>query len=84
MPIGITRYINAEEIKFELVDGDVVVMVSDGVSDSIEGGSWLCEELTYRWKDDLAVMAEQILAEAKKRNIRTDDMTVALTRVGSR
>jgi hypothetical protein len=29
-------------------------------------------------------MAEQILAEAKKRNIRTDDMTVALTRVKSR
>ena len=84
MPIGITRYINAEEIKFELMDGDVVVMVSDGVSDSPEGGAWLCEELTYRWKDDLGAMAEHLLAEAKKRNLRTDDMTVALTRIKSR
>ena len=36
MPVGITKEINAEEVTFELEDGDVIVMVSDGVGQSKE------------------------------------------------
>ncbi len=81
MPVGITREINAEEIRFELEEDDVVILVSDGVAQSFEDGIWLTELVSFDWTDDLNVMAEKILEEAKKNNQRSDDMTVALTRI---
>lgn len=83
MPIGITREINAEEIKFELQEGDIIVMISDGVAQSFEDGIWLANMLTYEWEEGegLQAMSEKILAGAKSNNKRSDDMTVGLIKV---
>lgn len=83
MPIGITREINAEEIKFELREGDIVVMMSDGVAQSFEDSIWLANMLTYEWDEGegLQAMSEKILAGAKINNKRSDDMTVGLIKV---
>lgn len=83
MPIGITREINAEEIKFELADGDVIVMLSDGVAQSFEDSIWLADMLTFEWKDTdgLQEMSEKILAGAHANNKRSDDMTVGLIKI---
>ena len=81
VPIGIMRELDAEQIKFDLADGDVIIMLSDGVAQSLEDGIWLANLLTYEWEDDLNVMAEKILDNAVFANNRSDDMTVSIVRV---
>ncbi len=80
-PIGIMDEIDAEKIKFDLKDGDVLVMMTDGVTESLEDGVWLANLITYEWDERLDVMAEKILDNAVLSNKRSDDMTVVLVRV---
>ncbi len=83
MPIGITRELNAEEIRFSLREGDVIVMVSDGVAQSFEDGVWLASMLANEWEDglDLTESATKILARARSDSNRRDDMTVGVMRI---
>ncbi|MBR6681755.1 MAG: SpoIIE family protein phosphatase, partial [Clostridia bacterium] len=81
MPVGITREINAEEVKFELKDNDVIVMVSDGVGQSAEDMARISDVLTYSWEDDLQKMADKILKNATSSCKRSDDVSVGLIRV---
>ncbi len=84
LPIGITREITAEEIRFSLLPGDLVVMISDGISQSFEDGVWLLELLSDKIDPiaPLSLIARRILDEAKAKNHRSDDMTVEIVRVG--
>lgn len=81
VPIGIMPALDAEQIKFELESGDVIVMLSDGVAQSLEDGVWLANMLTYEWIDDLQLMAEKILDGAAMNNARSDDMTSVLLKI---
>ena len=83
MPIGITREITAEEITFTLRPGDLVVMISDGISQSYEDGVWLLELLSGEIdaSSPLPQIAKTVLEGAKQHKGRKDDMTVALTRI---
>ncbi len=81
VPIGIMQTLDAEQIKFDLESGDVIVMLSDGVAQSLEDGIWLANMLTYEWIDDLQLMAEKILDGAVLNNSRSDDMTAVLLRI---
>ena len=83
LPIGITREMNAEEIRFTLRPGDLVVMISDGVSQSFEDSVWLLEHLSEHTNpsDSLSGIARRILDTAKEKNQRSDDMTVELVRI---
>lgn len=87
MPLGITRETEAEEIRFTLRAGDIIVMMSDGVVTGEEDAARLCELLTYGWEENLTRMSEKILREAKMRHAHLpsapnrDDMTLALIRL---
>lgn len=83
MPVGITKEINAEEVKFALMDGDVIVMVSDGVGQSNEDTVRVSNILTYSWEDDLQKMADKILHSALENSARSDDISVGIIRVKS-
>ena len=80
-PIGILEEIDAEQIRFDLKAGDVIIMLSDGITQSLEDGVWLANLITYEWEDRLEAMAEKILDNAVFENKRSDDMTVVLVRV---
>ena len=84
LPLGITREITAEEIGFSLQCGDIVIMISDGISQSFEDGFWLADLLAsgINASDDTDSIAELVLSEAKKNNLRADDMTVNVIKVG--
>ncbi len=84
LPIGILKDTDAELINFELCDGDVIVMFSDGVASSLEDSVWLTSLLCFDFDEDLDKMAAKILEYAKKDNRKTDDMTVALIQVNKR
>lgn len=81
VPIGILSAIDAEKIRFDLKEDDIIIMLSDGVAQSLEDGIWLANLLTYEWEDNLQIMADKILDNAALSNKRSDDMTVALVRV---
>ncbi len=83
LPIGITREIAAEEVKFKLEKDDLIVMISDGISQSFEDGTWLLSMLSDEIDTgtSLANIARSILEKAKKNNERSDDMTVVAVRV---
>ncbi|MDD6799980.1 MAG: SpoIIE family protein phosphatase [Firmicutes bacterium] len=79
LPVGITDIINAEEIRFSLEEGDVIVMMSDGVED----GPWLAELLTFGTGGfkNLDGAAHKIADEAAAHSRRSDDITVCLTKI---
>ena len=86
LPVGILSDVSAELTEFELCDGDVIIMASDGIADDfeIETGkdpSWFADFLCREWTDDLHIMSEKILLAAGKNGRRSDDMTVELIRV---
>ncbi len=83
MPVGITKELYAEEVSFALEEGDMIVMVSDGISESFEDGLWLADMLTNSVKPtaELADVCEMILEEAKRRNDERDDMTVGIVKI---
>lgn len=80
-PIGILPDLDAEKTPFRLQDGDVVILLSDGVTGSQEETLWLCEMLTTGWLDDPEEMADKLLTGARRHNQARDDMTVVLLTV---
>lgn len=82
LPIGITGRINAEEIKFELREQDLIIMISDGISQSFEDGVWLAELLSgIDANAELGEISGIILEAARVNNKRSDDMTVNVIRI---
>ena len=81
MPVGITKEINAEEVNFALENGDVIVMVSDGVGQSSQDMVRVSDILTYSWEDDLQKMSDKILESAINNSTRSDDISVGIIRV---
>ena len=83
IPVGITREIGAEQIKFKLEKDDVIVMVSDGIAQTLEDSAWLADIIIGEWDENLKNLSDKILDAAAERNKRRDDMTVGLIRISN-
>ena len=81
VPVGILGALDAERIRFDVQVGDVIVMLSDGISQSEEDSAWLCELLSGEWTGGSTAMAESIVEGARRHTDRRDDMTVALLEI---
>ena len=80
-PIGLLRSIDAEKIRLEIKAGDHIIMLSDGISDTLEDAPWLLLLLGEPPVKNLQDYAALILNEAI-RNVKVkDDMTVTVIRV---
>ncbi|MCL2575424.1 MAG: stage II sporulation protein E [Defluviitaleaceae bacterium] len=85
LPVGILDTVEIDTCERYLSHSDIVVMVTDGVADSVKDGQddWLqdlLEELTIRNPQDIA---DYILEKGKRNYGRhiTDDMTVLVLRI---
>ncbi|MBQ7921258.1 MAG: SpoIIE family protein phosphatase [Clostridia bacterium] len=83
VPIGILRALDAEMIRFTIMPGDTIVMVSDGIARSFEECTWLLDLLSA--DEDVrtahpAAAAEKILTTAASHGA-TDDITAGIIRV---
>jgi len=86
-PIGILRSVDAQKITYDVLPGDVIIMVSDGIGAEESGNEnapedclWLLDLLADGWQNDLNLMAETILTRARKEGSR-DDLSVILIEV---
>ena len=81
VPVGMMATLDAEKIRFDAEPGDVIVMLSDGVSQTPEDAPWLLEILSEKWEGDLQDVAQRIVAVASRVREHSDDLSVALIRV---
>ena len=80
LPLGILDKIDAGKLSFDGREGDVIIMISDGVASGDEDCLWLIEMLNSEWDNDLSKMAKKMIARARERGSR-DDISVILTRI---
>ncbi|MDO4743092.1 MAG: SpoIIE family protein phosphatase [bacterium] len=76
LPIGILRDVGFDRAEILLKPGDIIVMMSDGVT--VEGTDWICAELE-KWQDGSAKQLCDHLAVAARRrrkDLHEDDITV--------
>lgn len=79
IPIGILPSADAEAISFDVIPGDIIVMLSDGVTQNDEDCPWLYDTLCDTRITNLTATAKRIAEEAERRS--ADDVTVMLLRV---
>lgn len=81
-PVGITRELQSEQISFSLMDGDVIVMLSDGVACDLEDGLWVANMLSeWNGSGGLEPICQRILDEANKIKQGGDDASVAMIKI---
>lgn len=86
-PIGILREVDAQRLSYDVLPGDVIIMLSDGVDTETEAETdceaeclWLLDLLSDGWQSDPDAMSEAILSRARKEGSR-DDLSVILLEV---
>ncbi len=84
LPVGILRDIVFERTEDRLVDGDVLLVFSDGLLS--EGMEWVEEALRDYEGTDMQALADSLAQEARRRQgeTREDDITVLALRVSKR
>ena len=78
--------VSAEYTDFELCDGDVIVLCSDGIvseADALDGEDTVrfSELLLREWTEDLDSLADKVLTYSSDFSVRMDDMSVAFLRI---
>ena len=82
-PLGLLSTIDTERIRIDIRDGDYVVILSDGVSQTTEDAPWLLELLNEKAPSSIKDYANKILESAKERSPYKDDMSVTVIRIKS-
>ena len=81
IPVGIVRTLDAEETTITLYEGDIVVLVSDGITRAEDDCAWLYSLLASCSSSPIRDTADAILRESARRHGRDDDATVCIMRV---
>ena len=74
----------AEKIKLTLHPDDIVILMSDGVSDAADGREWITDFLAASEDTTPEDIAESLTAEAERRFGRKDDMSVLAVKIRKR
>lgn len=81
IPVGIMRTLDAEETSIDLDVGDLVLLVSDGITKSEDDCAWLYSILSSSADRPAADTAAAVIREAERRWGRDDDATVCAVRI---
>ncbi len=83
LPVGILKGVGFDRQNSKLSDGDLVLVVSDGVTAT--GTDWIEAELELNARKSVREIAGRIANEAKRRRIdgHSDDVTVVAVRIAA-
>ena len=79
LPLGIIDTPDAERLNFDVEDGDFVIMVSDGVVQSLDDCPWLVRMI--RSDSGNADELCKKIAHTARANGSTDDITVNIVKI---
>lgn len=82
-PVGIMSELCSERIDFVFKNGDIAVMVSDGVADTSDELVWLYNLLTYESDCPTSELCEKIMERSSTEHLGQDDMTVCAVAISS-
>ena len=80
MPLGILKATDTAKLSFEAEDGDLIIMMSDGVTRGEEDVLWLLSILSAHSGEDVEGMKKAIIEEARRQG-SGDDISVAMVKV---
>lgn len=80
-PVGIISGFTAENTRFDVEEGDVIIMMSDGVVQNNEDSAWLAELIRFDTTKDPSVLSKVILDKSCEINTRADDMSVCVIKI---
>lgn len=80
-PAGIIREINAEQLSFDIKDGDTLIMISDGIAESPDNDNAIGAIACAGKGISTAALADKLLMESVKRTGRRDDMSVCVIKI---
>ena len=80
VPLGILTAGDVGKLTFDVLPGDIVIMLSDGVAGGNDDSVWLLDLLGGGFDPNLEVMAEKIINAARSRGSE-DDISVALVQI---
>ena len=83
LPVGVLPEVESRSLRMRLTPGDVVVMLTDGVTDAYPGGESALREAIAKlaWLHPQAV-GEKLIAQAVGGGAARDDMTVLCAKIG--
>lgn len=83
VPIGIIRELDAKKISFDVSDGDVIVMVSDGATQGKDECPWLFELLNKSLVCEGLERTAELIIERARRDGGDDDVSVVMVKIES-
>ena len=81
LPLGILKNIEPQKFSLKLNEGDIIVNLTDGATES--GENWILSQLEYLSDKSADEIAENLYLTAmeRKSGIYTDDVTIAVTKI---
>lgn len=80
MPLGILKATDTAKLSFEAEDGDLIIMMSDGVTRGEEDALWLLSILSAHSGEDVEGMKKAIIEEARRQG-SGDDISLVMVKV---
>ena len=81
LPLGIMRDIDNKKLRFEIKEGDVIIMVSDGVTQSREECPWLYGLLRKALDAEGINKTVEMIIQRAERECGTDDISVVALKI---
>lgn len=79
LPIGIISSIKAETNEYQARNGDIIIMISDGIHNATD--DWFEEYILNMHEESPRMIAKLLADEASRRKKQDDDMTVAVLKI---
>ena len=81
VPVGIIRELDAKKISFDVCEGDIIVMVSDGVTQGKDECPWLFELLKRCVQSEGIERTADMIVERARQENGNDDISVTVIKV---